>query len=257
MKNLLQLDQDVHLSYTDEGDPAGYPILIQHGLIASIDDVHLFYKLIHAGRRVISIARPGYGDSSPIEMSSFLEWARLVQPLIESLKLSHFDILACSSGAPYGYALAAAFPHTARKLYSLSGIPALYDEQVLALWPFPPIRGKSVIELEPLAKELFFSWVKETSILSQDVLDSMRNDCFGVAQDLRLRFMDWGFTLADVHQPVYMRHSKEDNGWQTAVLTANLLPDCHLELTETGLHFSPELLDEFIETTILITHPAR
>ena len=90
-----------HLSYMDYGDRAGNPILVQHGLIASIDDHDLFDRLIQEGVRVICIARPGYGDSSPYLMESLAEWADIVSSLVQTLDLHQFDILGMSSGAPY------------------------------------------------------------------------------------------------------------------------------------------------------------
>lgn len=59
----------VFISYADFGNPNGFPILLQHGLIASIKDVHLFHRLVDFGARLISPARPGYGESTPYEMT--------------------------------------------------------------------------------------------------------------------------------------------------------------------------------------------
>jgi hypothetical protein len=52
---------------------------------------------------------------------------------------------------------------------------------------------------------------------------------------------------------VYMCHSKTDDAvpFTTATRTAELLPNSQLELVETGPHFSKEVLDDFIETTIV------
>ncbi len=251
MKQKISLKNGLILSYSDLGNPAGFPILTQHGLIASIEDPTLFDSLLQADARVISIARPGYGDSSPCVLNSYLEWADLVGQVIDKLNISSFEVLGMSSGAPYGYALGARFPERVRFLYIFSGLPAFYDEKVLSLWPHPPIRDKSVTELEPLAREIFFSWVTEADKDKNDVRDSMANDCFGVAQDLRLRFMEWGFSLADVKARVFMRHSKTDEPYLAAIRTAELLPDCQLDLLESGPHFSPEALDSFIRETIL------
>ncbi len=251
MKQTIHLKNGLNLSYIDRGDPAGFPLLTQHGLIASIEDTFLFDRIIQAGARVISIARPGYGDSSPWVLNSYLEWADLVGQVIDELNISSFDVLGMSSGAPYSYALGARFPERVRFLYIFSGLPAFYDEKVLSLWPHPPIRGKTVVELEPLAREIFFSWVTEADKSKNDIRDSMANDCFGVAQDLRLRFVEWGFTLADVKACVFMRQSKEDEPYLAAVRTAELLPNCQLELLESGPHFSPEALGDFIQITIL------
>ncbi len=158
-----------------------------------------------------------------------------------------------SSGAPYGYSLGVGFPDKVRNIFIFSGIPALYDADVLSHWPYPVINKQSISDLEILAHQLFFSNLTSTDLKNKDIEDSMMNNCFGVAQDLRLRFLDWGFRLADVKEKVFMRHSKTDDSvpFQTAVRTAELLPNCSLELAETGPHFSNEALDDFIKRTMV------
>ncbi len=241
------------LSYAEYGDRQGYPILIQHGLIASIEDDDLFDRLIRQNTRLICIARPGYGESSPYVMNGFAEWAEIVAPLVHELGLAQFDVLGMSSGAPYSYALGYGFPEKAHNIYIFSGMPALYDEIALSHWPYPMAKDKTIAEMEDLARELFFSNVTAEDLQKADIRDSMMHNCFGVAQDLRLRSMDWGFRLSDVKAKVFMRHSKQDDNvpFATAVRTAELLPACQLELTETGPHFSAEALDDFIEKTIV------
>ena len=257
MKPTLFSRKGLSLSYVDLGDRKGYPILTQHGLIASIEDSGLFDSLIRANVRVICIARPGYGQSTPYLLKSYAEWADLVSPLVKELDLSRFDVLGMSSGAPFAYALAWKYPRGLRNIYIFSGTPALYDKSVLAQWPYPSIKDHSIEALEVLAKELFFSWVKPDDLKNNDIRDSMMNDCFGVAQDLRLRFMDWGFSLADIQQKVFMRHSRTDDSvpYGTALRTAELLPNCSLELSESGPHFSLEALDDFIKKTIIKNLP--
>ena len=61
------------LAYAEYGTARGYPVLIQHGLIASIRDFQLFDSLIRAGTRLICVARPGYGQSSPHRMRDLVE----------------------------------------------------------------------------------------------------------------------------------------------------------------------------------------
>ena len=257
MKPALFSRNGLTLSYIDLGDRKGYPLLTQHGLIASIEDTGLFDSLIQANARVICIARPGYGQSTPYFLESYAEWADFVSPLLTELGLSRFDVLGMSSGAPYAYAIARKFSRELRNIHIFSGIPALYDDAVLAQWPFPAIKNQSIEALEVLAKELFFSWVKPDDMKKNDIRDSMMNDCFGVAQDLHLRFMDWGFSLADIRQKVFMYHTRTDDSvpYRTAVRTAELLPDCSLELADTGPHFSPETLDDFIKKTIVRNLP--
>ncbi len=241
------------ISYAEYGDNQGYPILIQHGLIASIEDKNMFERLIGQRVRVICIARPGYGESSPIVLQCFAEWAEIVSSLIEALEIDQFDVLGMSSGAPYGYALSARLVDKVRNIYIFSGIPAMYDNVVLAHWPYPILQNQNLTDLERLAHDLFFSNVPVADMERPDIRDAMRNNCFGVAQDLRLRFIDWGFQLSDIMSPVFIQHSRSDPEvpFATAIRTAGLIPHCHLELLENGPHFSNESLDDFLRTTVV------
>lgn len=253
MKQKITYKNGHSLSYAEYGENDGYPILIQHGLIASIDDYKLFDSLLQFKTRLICIARPGYGESSPYLMESFTEWGYIVASLIEELGLTQFDILGISSGAPYSYSIGYRFPEKARNIFILSGIPALYDEAVLAGWPYPKAARQNIEDLQSLAHDLFFSGLTSDDLQRNDIRDSTMNHDFGVAQDLRLRFIDWGFRLSDVKQKVFMCHSKADDAvpFQTAVRTSQLLPNCQLELLETGPHFSAQMLDDFIINTMM------
>jgi pimeloyl-ACP methyl ester carboxylesterase len=252
MKRKILYKNGVALSYAEYGDKDGYPILIQHGLIASIDDQALFESLIQMNTRLICVARPGYGESTPYNMENFAEWGDMVAPLIRELGITQFDVLAMSSGAPYGYSIGSKFPDKVRNIYIFSGTPALYDEIVRSDWPYPMVGDKSMAEIKALAHELFFSHLTKDDLMRNDIRDSSMHDGFGVAQDLMLRGKDWGFLLSEVTEKVFMHHSKQDDSvpFRTAVRTAELLPNCELELAETGPHFSNEALDDFIRATI-------
>src|ERR1051325_9750013 len=122
MNKSIHYKHQYRISYTDYGDRNGFPILIQHGLIASIQDHNLFETLIQFGARLISIARPGYGESSPYVMSNIAEWADLVSAVIDELQLTQFDILGMSSGAPYSYAVCYKLADKTQSIYIFSGI---------------------------------------------------------------------------------------------------------------------------------------
>lgn len=232
-------------AYLDFGNPGGFPILIQHGMVASIADTYLFDRLVRAGAYLISIARPGYGSSFPYRMETIAEWGEIVAVLVDQLKLASFDLLGMSSGAPYSYSIACRFSNRVRRIYIFSGIPALYDPQVAACWPHPLDPDARLEDLQALARDIFFSNLPDEASLGDDVKESIQNHCFGPALDLQLRCRDWGFKLQDVRQPVLMQHSRTDN-LEAAELTARLLPDCKLEL-RSGDHFSVELLDQFLK----------
>lgn len=253
MKQSILYNHQYRISYTDYGDKNAFPILIHHGLIAGIEDYDLFSRLIRCGARLLSIARPGYGESSPYLLSNIAAWADLVSTVMDELKLPQFDVLGMSSGAPYSYAVGHRFPHEVRNIYIFSGMPALYDREVQSHWPFPITKNAGIEQMEALAHDLFFSNLSGEDLESSDIKDSMSNNCFGVALDLILRSSDWGFKLSEVKPNVYMQHSRGDSNIPmiTAQLTASMLSRCELRIKESDEHFSPQELDEFIETVIL------
>ena len=252
MKHIVEYQNGNVLSYAEYGNRTGYPILVQHGLIASINEYHLFDRLIETGNRLICTARPGYGQSSPYQMANIAEWGEIVSVLVDDLDLAQFDVFGMSSGAPYSYAIGYKIPDKVRNIYIFSGTPALYDDKVLAFWPYPIKKNASIAEMAKVAKDVFFPHVTEEDILRDEIKDSMMNDCFGIAQDLRLRCMDWGFILPEVVQAVYMEHSRTDQEvpFIAAEMTAKMIPNCQLEVRE-GEHFSKETLEQFIRNIML------
>lgn len=253
MNQIMEYKNENTLSYTEYGKKNGYSVLVQHGLIASIRDHHLFKRLLEAGVHLICIARPGYGKSSPYRMSNMAEWGDIISMLVDKLNISQFDVLGMSSGAPYSYAIGKRLPKKVRNIFIFSGIPALYDEQILALWPYEVNKRATIAELEKLSRELFFSNMSAEDLLRDDIRDSMMNDCFGIAQDLKLRCVDWGFDLSEIKTPVYMQHSTEDHAvpFRTAEITAKMLPNCRFYIRKSDEHFSDELLDDFIKLKMM------
>jgi pimeloyl-ACP methyl ester carboxylesterase len=126
-------------------------------------------------------------------MSKIAEWGEIISILVDELELPQFDLLGMTSGASYSYAIAHKLPKKVRNIFIFSGIPALYHESVLAVWPFPVTKDAGIAELEELAKELFFSNLSPEALLQNDIQDSMRHNCFGIALDFKLRCNNWAF----------------------------------------------------------------
>jgi len=247
----IEVGADRFLAINETGEANAFPIIVNHGMIASIREDRLFHSLVDAGFRVISIARPGYGLSSPFEMKNIREWGDIVGAIAAGGAMGSFDVLGLSSGAPYSYAIARAIPGKVRNMYIFSGTPALCDERVQRLWPYPSNERATMRELQETARELFFGdGVDQADCAS---VDSAKNECFGIALDLKLRCQDWGFSLGDIKAKVYMEHGVDDASvpFATAELTAGLLPNCVLHRRERGGHFSRALLDDFIKRRVV------
>lgn len=247
----IELNNGLAVSINDFGDPDGFPIIVNHGLIASIQDECFFSKLLEAEYRIICIARPGYGKTSPFMLDDIRMWGSVVNEVILKLGIEEFDVLGLSSGAPYSYGIAYELSKKTRNVFIFSGTPALFHKDVVAMWPYPLNPRAELPELQTLAKELFFpNGVNENVNASED---SYINDCFGIALDLKIRCMNWGFELSQLKANVFIEHSEDDEivPFATAEITANLFNNCKLIKRSSGGHFSEELLDEFIIETVL------
>jgi len=240
------------LAYNDFGNRSGFPILVQHGTIASIKDTGYFDNLGKIAR-IICIARPGYGESSPYKLQNLFEYGTITAKLVKELGIDKLDILASSAGALYGYAIAKACSDKTRNVYVYSGTPALYDSEVQKNWPFPITKEITVEDSQKIAFEVFFSHFSEKEKEQDFIKDSMANNCFGEGQNLRLRFKDWGFTLSEIKAKVYMQHSKKDEviPYILAERTAKILRDCEFELLEDGSHFSEDGYKLFLQETVM------
>jgi len=240
------------LTYNDFGNKDGFPILVQHGTMASIKDID---SLAGLGKiaRVICIARPGYGESSPYVLKNLLEYGEITAKLVDELGIRQFDILGSSAGAIYCYAIAKACSGKARNIFVYSGTPALYDAEIRKSWAFPIPGEMTVEDSQKIAYEVFFSHFSEEDKKQDFIKDSMANNCFGEGQNLRIRFKDWGFTLPEIKAKVFMQHSKKDEvlPYTMAEITAKLLNDCELELLEEGSHFTNEGYEAFIQNTVI------
>lgn len=250
---LVEVDRGVVVAVNDTGARTGFPVVVHHGMMASIRDAALFDSLAAAGRRVISLARPGYGESSPVVLHDVAEWGALADAVLDEMQVDACDILGISSGAPYAYALAARCPARTRRVYIFSGIPALYDARVAALWPYPLDPDATLADLRVLARTLFFAGLTPEQASEPAARDAAAHDCFGVALDLMIRRRAWGFDLRDIGARVLMQHAVDDSTvpFAAAVMTASLLPQCSFEARSTGEHFSAELLDAFLRRTVL------
>jgi len=248
----FQFNGENVLSYNDFGNENGFPILIQHGTMASIKDIG-YFEILSKFARVIFIARPGYGESTPYILKNLLEYGNIIHKFIEELDIKKFDVLGSSAGAIYAYTIAKACPEKIRNIFVYSGTPALYDEEVRKIWPYTISEEMTVEDSQKVAFEVFFSNIPENQKVCDYIKDSMANNYFGEGQNLRIRFKDWGFTLSEIEAKVYMQHSKGDNvlPYTMAVRTVELMKNCELELLEAGEHFTGEGFESFIKNTVI------
>ncbi|WVO14013.1 hypothetical protein L204_101638 [Cryptococcus depauperatus] len=97
----------ITVSYADVGHPRGYPVVFFLGLgcvrylIALFDDIARAFNL-----RLVCIDRWGLGKTTQIaqDKRDIHEWAKVVERVLNEMKVDKFQVVAHSAGAPYALA---------------------------------------------------------------------------------------------------------------------------------------------------------
>lgn len=237
--------------YGVTGPDDGPCAVMHHGIVGDRGMPDAWCALIReAGLRVVSVERPGYGETPPTHVGQIAEWADLVAPLLERVGVpERFDALGVSAGAPYAYALAAAFPERVRRVAILSGVPFVRVPEVLACYgssrratyeSYAELSDEEVRGLFRLhCEELQTGPAAELGVEGA-VTAIMRYDCAGPAREAKLQVTDWGFAPSDVQCPVDLWHSLGDEviPFAAAETSAGRLPDTTLHIDGSGSHFS-------------------
>ncbi|MCF7979392.1 MAG: alpha/beta hydrolase [Chromatiaceae bacterium] len=95
------------VAFSQLGDREGAPIIYAHGFPSSRREAWLVHTAACAvGARIISIDRPGYGDSDQAPDRNISDWPDDVLLIADQLGLERFALLGVSGGGPYVLACA-------------------------------------------------------------------------------------------------------------------------------------------------------
>lgn len=108
----VRLGTGRQLAYAEYGDPAGQKVVFYHHGLPSCRMDNTFLDALRAkpGVRVISVDRPGIGQSDVNPCGSFLTWPEDLAGVADALRISRFAVMGCSGGAPFALAAARALP---------------------------------------------------------------------------------------------------------------------------------------------------
>lgn len=226
------------LSYFEVGHPDGKPIMFFHGTpntAISVDETPP-----ETGARVISVNRPGYGESDPKPYRTLLEWADDVRELADHLDLGRFAVCGVSGGGPHVLVCAhelvdrlacaavvssigsPAYPvadervnkNTQETVSTIRESPARYYESLTATvekrMANPGADLQAVLASMPEAERALFA-------SKLDVLPVWINEAYTHGADgwfgdqMASRGNPWGFNLEDIRTPVLLYHGDADS----------------------------------------------
>jgi len=267
----LRLTGGGMLAWREYGDPRGEPLIFLHGWPSSSGQGVMLHEAGQKhGLRVLSVDRPGLGQSSRIPGRTFLHLPPVVEELAEAQQLGKCYVMGLSGGGPYALACAWALPHRVRKALVCCGAPPLDTPEarrrfwfvyraLLAVhdrWPaaFQALLGPAMFAARvrppwPLMRLLLqVTGPRDRAALGQrarfDLVypafrDAMRSGWRGVYDDGQCYAQPWPFDPAQIRVPVSVWHGAQDNNFHHS-LAENLaarIPGATFHLRAEG-HYS-------------------
>lgn len=240
-----RLDDGRTLGFAEFGDPHGLPVLWLHGTPGYRGQIAP-EAVAHAeatGVRLIGVARPGGGASTPTTYRNVASFVPDVDQLLERLGLDRVAVVGLSGGGPYTLAMGALLPDKVAGCCVLGGVaPSVGDDAadggVVALavtfqWLLRRIQRPTAAVLTAITRPTVPVMDKLGGLVfprfpegDRRVFENpgMREMFIGdlaaaitdgggfraAARDVVLFGRHWGFELADVEVPVHWWHGTDD-----------------------------------------------
>jgi pimeloyl-ACP methyl ester carboxylesterase len=230
----IELPDGRLLGYAQYGDPDGDVILWFHGTPGARLQVppEIGDEGTARGFRIISVERPGNGQSTPHLYRRIKHSARDIAAFADAMALDRFAIVGLSGGGPYVLACAHELPDRVaaaavlggigptqgpEKAPGYTGLLALAEHVLLAArgaaaWGFShvlrslrPVANQGLwlyMRLGPSSDRPVFERPEMAEMFIADILGGLEVGMKGPIYDLALFSRHWGFALGDITVPV-------------------------------------------------------
>ena len=254
------------------GDPKGKPVFLLHGTPGSrfgpAPRASVLYRL---RIRLITIDRPGYGDSDRRPGRRVVDAAEDVAAVADAWGLGEFAVVGRSGGAPHALACASQLSDRVLRTAALVSIaprnaPGLdwfagmaesnireYTTAGLGhdrLAPGLEARSRDIrndphrliVELRrelPESDRRVVSDAGLRKMLERTYAEALRYDAGGWIDDALALSQDWGFDPADIPGPVLLWHGEDDvfSPVEHSHWLAGRIPDCEMWVEPGAAHF--------------------
>jgi pimeloyl-ACP methyl ester carboxylesterase len=239
----LRLRGGRRLGYAEFGPAGGRPLLWFHGTPGARRQIAPQARTLahERGVRIVSVERPGVGESTPHVYGKLVEFAADIEQLCDALGIERFGVASLSGGGPYALACAHEMPARVVAVAVLGGVaPAVGPDaarggasgliRVFGPWmrrtrqPVGGLLRGLVRVLEPFADpavDLFarqmpsgdqrvFEDAAVRRMFVEDILLGSRRNMQAICLDVVLFGRHWGFELADIDVPVHLWYGDAD-----------------------------------------------
>lgn len=268
------------VGYAEYGDPKGKPIFFFHGwpscrLHALRVDIPA--KKLHI--KIISIDRPGYGNSDFQKNRTLLDWPNDVVQLAENLHIKKFSVIGVSGGGPYAAVCAYKIPNKIIKAGIVVGLAPTYIKGIMKGMGFlnrlgwenyqrsSLLRDFSVmlysLQLKYIPRVNFFGFrsKEDRALMSKSfkkdfaktTIEALKQGIQGASWDLKLYTNNWGFDLKEIKAKVFLWYGATDINVSVAMgkYLADQIPNSKLTIYPNEGHFSQITHAEEILKTLI------
>lgn len=240
----VKLADGRRLGFAEYGAEGGDAVLWFHGTPGARHQIAPEVNAIAQERnvRVITVERPGVGDSTPHLHGRILDWAGDVDQLTAHLGVDRFAIAGLSGGGPYVLACAHAFPDRVVAGAVLGGVAPTQGEDradgglvalanrfrlplewlreplgftlwgaVNLLMPFQDQAVGAYLRFQPPGDQEVFQRPGMKEMFLKDISTGARKRFHAVIYDVVLFTRDWGFSPREVRVPIRFWHGDEDH----------------------------------------------
>ncbi|MFT3660643.1 MAG: alpha/beta hydrolase [Gordonia sp. (in: high G+C Gram-positive bacteria)] len=235
------------LEYALGGPDDGFPIVSLHGLLggATIDSDHE-RLCARTGVRLISVARPGYGRSTPIPDAPGRNVASGVSDvlaLLDHLGVETYGAIGISAGAPHALALSALGNPVSTTV--VSGLPPVFYAGVRRGYPVSARAVFALLRRSGAARGLYaktlLAVLGKTMPDEPAVAESAVQGGAGMRREMLLQQRPWGFAFGDVGAVTWFHGDEDDEVPLAAAEKARtLLPDATFVVVPGMGHFPDE-----------------
>ena len=256
------------LAWSEVGDPTGTPVMWCHGGLSGRTDASFAESAAQsAGVRLVTIDRPGIGESTRRKGRSVADWADDVEVVAGALALDHFGVVGWSGGGPHALACAARLPDRVSATATIGGMEPVRtraDRKALGLRAdrllIPIARHAPWLARAALAASTRLSPERQKQVAlrgfseaDRRVLEPLSPEAVvgstiaaaaagvaGLVDDYRaFGSRDWGFELSEIPGPVCCWQGVDDAAVPPAIgrRLAEAIPQARLELVPDAGHF--------------------
>ena len=230
--------------FAEYGTEGGDAVLWFHGTPGARHQISPDVNAIAEARgvRVITVERPGVGDSTPHLHDRILDWAGDIDQLTAQLEVDRFAIAGLSGGGPYVLACAHAFPDRVVAGAVLGGVAPTQGEDAAdgglvalanrfrlplewlreplgyTLWgainllmPFQEQAVGAYLHFQPPGDQEVFKKPGMKEMFLKDISTGSRKHFHAVISDVVLFTRHWGFSPREVRVPIRFWHGDEDH----------------------------------------------